>query len=209
MRALVLTLLNSLPSVLNIMLLFGFTLVIFGTIGVQLLKGLFQGRCVELLTVNEEDWTQETYLENTDGDTLYCQLKANPNFECPTGYTCLVRGNPDVGLQNWDNIFLAVLTQFEMITMEGWSDIMYKIRNANGGNKVMDSFCVLSVVFGAFFVLNLMIAVQYNYLNESMLEVQQNREKEAKAAEAEMKENQLQKELTDKIIAENGGGDDQ
>ena len=51
MRALVMTLLNSLPSILNIMLLFGFTLVIFGTIGVQLFKGYFQGRCVLIETI--------------------------------------------------------------------------------------------------------------------------------------------------------------
>ena len=34
MRGLVLTLLNSLPSMLNILILFCFTLIIFGTIGV-------------------------------------------------------------------------------------------------------------------------------------------------------------------------------
>ena len=48
---------------------------------------------------------------------------------------------------------------------------MYKVRNANGGGKVSDVFFVFSVVFGAFFVLNLMIAVQFNYLDESFKEV--------------------------------------
>ena len=50
------TLLNSLPSVLNIMLLFMFSLLIFGTIGVQLYKGIFQTRCVLDTTINEEDY---------------------------------------------------------------------------------------------------------------------------------------------------------
>lgn len=77
----------------------------------------------------------------------------------------MVRGNPDVGLDNWDNIFLSVLTMFELITLEGWTDVMYKVRNASGGKRTLDIFFVISVVFGAFFVLNLMIAVQYNYLN--------------------------------------------
>ena len=72
MRGLVLTLLNSLPSMLNILLLFCFTLVIFGTIGVQLFKGLFRMRCVEIPTINEDDWSTESYLENRDGDLVFC-----------------------------------------------------------------------------------------------------------------------------------------
>ena len=60
-----------------------------------------------------------------------------------------------------------MLTQFELITLEGWTDVMYKVRNASGGSMAMDLFFVASVVFGAFFVLNLMIAVQFNYLDES------------------------------------------
>ena len=80
---------------------------------------------------------------------------------CPDEYECLVRGNPGVGLQNWDNIAAAVLTQFELITLEGWSDVMYKVRNASGGGSTSDIFFIFSVIFGAFFVLNLMIAVQF------------------------------------------------
>lgn len=112
-----------------------------------------------------------------------------------------MRGNPDVGLVNWDNIFVAVLTQFEMITLEGWSDVMYKVRNAHGGDMTMDIFCIFSVVFGAFFVLNLMIAVQYNFLDEAMNEVALQKEKEKKAAEAEKSGNNMQQELADNIMA--------
>ena len=36
---------------------------------------------------------------------------------------------------------------------------MYKVREANGGSYTFDIFFIASVVFGAFFVLNLMIAV--------------------------------------------------
>ena len=86
------------------------------------------------------------------------------------------RENPGVGMQHWDNIGMAVLTQFELITLEGWSDVMYKVRNAHGGDVYWDLFFIASVVFGAFFVLNLMIAVQFNYLDESFREVAEKRE---------------------------------
>lgn len=108
---------------------------------------------------------------------LYCQVGEGVSVTCPDSYVCLERENPGVGLQNWDNIFYAVLTQFELITLEGWSDVMYKVRNAKGGDRMQDIFFVLSVVFGAFFVLNLMIAVQFKFLDEAIHEV---REQEAK-----------------------------
>ena len=72
MRGLVLTLLNSLPSMLNILLLFCFTLVIFGTIGVQLYKGIFQTRCVLMGTIDEADFAKEVYLTDRDENILFC-----------------------------------------------------------------------------------------------------------------------------------------
>ena len=112
MRGLVLTLLNSLPSMLNILILFCFTLLIFGTIGVQLYKGIFRTRCVLLSTVEEleELWGNEEYLTNRDGDELFCGTEPNSGFLCPEDYLCLDRGNPGVGFQNWDNIGMALLT---------------------------------------------------------------------------------------------------
>lgn len=62
---------------------------------------------------------------------------------------------------------------------------MYKVRNAHDGAVFTDIFFILSVVFGAFFVLNLMIAVQFNYLDESFRDVAEQQEKEKKAALAE------------------------
>ena len=47
---------------------------------------------------------------------------------------------------------------------------MYQVRNASGGAKLNDLFFYLSVILGAFFVLNLMIAVQFNFLNEAFEE---------------------------------------
>lgn len=78
---------------------------------------------------------------------------------------------------------------------------MYKVRNAHDGAVFTDIFFILSVVFGAFFVLNLMIAVQFNYLDESFRDVAEQQEKEKKAALAEKQENEEQQKLTEAIIA--------
>ena len=96
---------------------------------------------------------------------------------------------------------MGVLTQFELITLEGWSDVMYKVRNAHNGAIGTDLFFILSVIFGAFFVLNLMIAVQFQYLDDSFRDVAEKVAKEKKEAEKERKENEDQQALTEQIIA--------
>lgn len=71
-----------------------------------------------------------------------------------------------MGLTNFDNIFISVLNVIIIITLEGWTDIMYQIRDATG-TLGYDIYFVMVVIFGTFFVLNLMIAVQSSYLNQS------------------------------------------
>ena len=46
--------------------------------------------------------------------------------DCPAGQICsrYVPG-PNDGITNFDNIFAGMLTVFQVITNEGWTDIMY------------------------------------------------------------------------------------
>lgn len=61
-------------------------------------------------------------------------------------------------MTSFDNLFVSVLNIFIIITLEGWTDMMYLIRRSTG-SQGYDIFFILVVVFGTFFVLNLMIAV--------------------------------------------------
>ena len=70
---------------------------------------------------------------------------------------------------------------FQIITLEGWTDMMYIVRDAER-IYTYDLFFVSCVVFGSFVILNLMIAVQASYLDKAFNE-----------------EDQRQKELADKI----------
>lgn len=85
------------------------------------------------------------------------------------GYVCKEYGNPNNGVTSFDNIFKSVLNIFIIITLEGWTDIMYLVRKATH-TIAYDIFFVATVIFGTFFVLNLMIAVQFTYLNASFEE---------------------------------------
>lgn len=59
---------------------------------------------------------------------------------------------------NFDNILFSMLNIFQIITLEGWTEMMYIVRDAEA-TKIYDIFFMSCVLFGAYFVLNLMIAV--------------------------------------------------
>ena len=89
-----------------------------------------------------------------------------------------------------------------MITLEGWSGVMYQIRMSRGGFSLEgDIFCVGCVIFGALFVLNLMIAVQFDFLNEAFDEIEDKQAKAKAEQEKEMKEDRLYEENEADITA--------
>ena len=82
---------------------------------------------------------------------------------CPNpNYVCLWRGNPDNDNVNFDNLFSAGLIIFSMFTMDGWSDIMYMMRDVMESN-FYDSFFLAVVYIGGFFIINLVSAIQFQY----------------------------------------------
>lgn len=72
--------------------------------------------------------------------------------------TCEYYGNPISGTYSFDNILLSIMNIFQVITLEGWTDMMYIVRDAEG-SYAYDFFFVSCVIFGSFVILNLMIAV--------------------------------------------------
>lgn len=53
------------------------------------------------------------------------------------GRQCVINGSecrgrwdgPNGGITNFDNFFFAMLTVFQCITMEGWTDVLYWVKN--------------------------------------------------------------------------------
>ena len=72
--------------------------------------------------------------------------------------TCMYYGNPIEGTYSFDNILLSMMNIFQIITLEGWTDMMYIVRNTER-TLVYDFFFIMCVVLGAFVILNLMVAV--------------------------------------------------
>ena len=60
-------------------------------------------------------------------------LKPHPcgrGYECPSERGWVCGGyweGPNNGITNFDNFGLAMLTVFQCVTMEGWTDVMYNV----------------------------------------------------------------------------------
>uniref|UniRef100_A0A8C0ALI1 Voltage-dependent N-type calcium channel subunit alpha n=1 Tax=Bos mutus grunniens TaxID=30521 RepID=A0A8C0ALI1_BOSMU len=65
---------------------------------------------------------------------------------------------PNFGITNFDNILFAILTVFQCITMEGWTDILYNTNDAAGNTWNWLYFLPL-IIIGSFFMLNLVLGV--------------------------------------------------
>jgi len=59
-----------------------------------------------------------------------CGLEA-PSRLCPNGTTCKQYWlGPNYGITQFDNILFAILTVFQCITMEGWTELLYYVCTA-------------------------------------------------------------------------------
>eukprot|EP00804_Cyclotella_cryptica_P023302 CCRYP_000468-RC/>CCRYP_000468-RC protein AED:0.16 eAED:0.16 QI:0/0.71/0.37/1/0.85/0.75/8/25/1511 len=64
----------------------------------------------------------------------------------------------DWGFTNFDNFSSAFMTTFQILTMEGWSDIMYRTMDAWSAGPTVIAYAALIVV-GSQLVINIMLAV--------------------------------------------------
>lgn len=70
---------------------------------------------------------------------------------------------PNFGITNFDNFGLSMLTVFQCITLEGWTDVLYSIQDAMG-NSWQWIYFISMVILGAFFVMNLILGVLSGYV---------------------------------------------
>ena len=94
-------------------------------------------------------------------------------YECPTGQTCgtppmvgldISSDHPETqplinfGITTFDNILFGFMTIFQMVTLEGWSTIMYNLMDASIPWMAI-LVCVVLVILCSFFMLNVILAV--------------------------------------------------
>uniref|UniRef100_A0A452S9T5 Voltage-dependent L-type calcium channel subunit alpha n=1 Tax=Ursus americanus TaxID=9643 RepID=A0A452S9T5_URSAM len=142
------SILKALVPLLHIALLVLFVIIIYAIIGLELFLGRMHKTCYFL------------------GSDVEAEEDPSPCASSGSGRACTLnqtecRGRwagPNGGITNFDNFFFAMLTVFQCVTMEGWTDVLYWMQDAMGYELPWLYFVSL-VIFGSFFVLNLVLGV--------------------------------------------------
>ena len=80
------------------------------------------------------------------------------NADCGGGYYCgKSNSNPNNGATNFDNVLYSLLVVFQSTTLEGWSDVQVYVEQV--ANPIVIIYFTMIVFGGAFFLLNLTLAV--------------------------------------------------
>ena len=120
---------------------------------------------------------------------------------CPDGYFCGKQNvNPNYEVTNFDNIFWALLVVFQCITLEGWSDIQKMYQMAYTYYAFF--FFVPMVFIGAFFLLNLTLAVINSTFSLTRRQAEEGKAKrEAESRQLKVAKSQ-DEELADDVFAD-------
>uniref|UniRef100_A0A8C9YIW4 Voltage-dependent T-type calcium channel subunit alpha n=1 Tax=Sander lucioperca TaxID=283035 RepID=A0A8C9YIW4_SANLU len=185
MRILVNLLLDTLPMLGNVLLLCFFVFFIFGIIGVQLWAGLLRNRCYleENFTLSSGMTPPAPYYQPEENDErpFICSLASDNGIMSCADVPALVglcinwnqyytrchtgSGNPHKGAINFDNIVYAWIVIFQVITLEGWVEIMYYVMDAHSFYNFI--YFILLIIIGSFFMINLCLVVIATQFSET------------------------------------------
>ncbi|XP_070765049.1 voltage-dependent T-type calcium channel subunit alpha-1I-like [Enoplosus armatus] len=210
MRNLVTVLLDTVPMLANVLILYMFVIHVFGVVGVQLWAGQLRKRCFlgENVTTKYNVSLSPYYVSNYGKRTSFicspddkngmlrchdvppyiedgkiCSLAAPhhasaANELVPTeagtfANTCVNWNmyynvcragdhNPHMGAINFDNIGFAWIAIFQVVTLEGWTEIMFYVMDAHSfWNFIV---FILVTIMGSFIMMNVcavVIAAQF------------------------------------------------
>ncbi|XP_058629138.1 voltage-dependent L-type calcium channel subunit alpha-1C isoform X21 [Onychostoma macrolepis] len=147
------SIIKAMVPLLHIALLVLFVIIIYAIIGLELFMGKMHRTCFFF-----KDGHKGTVSEEKPAP---CAPNSAHGRHCtPANVTQCLMGweGPNDGITNFDNFAFAMLTVFQCITMEGWTDVLYWMQDAMGYELPWVYFVSL-VIFGSFFVLNLVLGV--------------------------------------------------
>ncbi|XP_068449929.1 calcium channel, voltage-dependent, L type, alpha 1D subunit, a isoform X10 [Clinocottus analis] len=142
------SIIKAMVPLLHIALLVLFVIIIYAIIGLELFIGKMHATCfIPGADIIAEEEPAPCAIS---GHGRQCPINGS---ECREGWH-----GPNGGITNFDNFLFAMLTVFQCITMEGWTDVLYWMNDAMGLELPWVYFVSL-VIFGSFFVLNLVLGV--------------------------------------------------
>uniref|UniRef100_A0A7N6FFJ3 Voltage-dependent L-type calcium channel subunit alpha n=1 Tax=Anabas testudineus TaxID=64144 RepID=A0A7N6FFJ3_ANATE len=172
------SIMKAMVPLLHIGMLVMFVIIIYAIIGLELFIGRMHKTCYSISLMIEDDPSP-------------CAFAGNGRFCEGNGTEC--RGKwegPNGGITNFDNVFFAMLTVFQCITMEGWTDVLYWMNDAIG-YEIPWIYFVSLVIFGSFFIINLVLGV---------LSGEFSKEREKAVARGELQKAQESKQMEEDMI---------
>uniref|UniRef100_A0A8C7KYT9 Voltage-dependent L-type calcium channel subunit alpha n=1 Tax=Oncorhynchus kisutch TaxID=8019 RepID=A0A8C7KYT9_ONCKI len=145
------SILKSMLPLFHISLLVFFMVTIYAIVGLELFKCKMHKTC---------------YYTGTNIIATVENEKASPCAQAGNGRRCTINGTvcragwagPNNGITHFDNLGFAMLTVYQCITTQGWTDVLYWVNDAIGMEWPWMYFLTLILV-GSFFVLNLVLGV--------------------------------------------------
>ncbi|KAK7175110.1 hypothetical protein R3I93_002113 [Phoxinus phoxinus] len=161
MRVVVNALVGAIPSIFNVLLLCLIVWLIFSIIGVNLFAGKFY------------------YCFNATSESFFHTSVVNNKTDC----LMLMENGSDVRWRNmkvnFDNVGMGYLSLLQVATFKGWMDIMYSAvdsRNVEDqpeyeSNPYMYIYFVIFIIFGSFFIRNLLVGVIIDNFNQQKAKI--------------------------------------
>uniref|UniRef100_A0A8C4GLP4 Voltage-dependent L-type calcium channel subunit alpha n=1 Tax=Dicentrarchus labrax TaxID=13489 RepID=A0A8C4GLP4_DICLA len=145
------SILKSMLPLFHITLLVLFMVTIYSIMGLELFKCKMHKTC---------------YYRGTNIIATVENEKPAPCAQAGNGRRCTINGTecrpgwpgPNNGITHFDNLGFSMLTVYQCITTQGWTDVLYWVNDAIGMEWPWIYFTTLILV-GSFFVLNLVLGV--------------------------------------------------
>nr|XP_046235859.1 dihydropyridine-sensitive L-type skeletal muscle calcium channel subunit alpha-1-like isoform X3 [Scatophagus argus] len=145
------SILKSMLPLFHITLLVFFMVTIYSIMGLELFKCKMHKTC---------------YYTGTNIIATVENEKPAPCAQAGNGRRCTINGTecraawpgPNHGITHFDNLGFSMLTVYQCITTQGWTDVLYWVNDAIGMEWPWIYFTTLILV-GSFFVLNLVLGV--------------------------------------------------
>ncbi|XP_051494807.1 voltage-dependent L-type calcium channel subunit alpha-1S isoform X1 [Apus apus] len=145
------SIIKAMVPLLHIALLVLFMIIIYAIVGQELFKGRMHKTCYYLGTdVIATEVSEKPAPCTSSGHGRHCSINGS---ECRSGWA-----GPNNGITHFDNFGFAMLTVYQCITMEGWTEVLYWVNDAMG-NEWPWIYFVSLILLGSFFVLNLVLGV--------------------------------------------------
>uniref|UniRef100_H2ZHJ8 Sodium channel protein n=1 Tax=Ciona savignyi TaxID=51511 RepID=H2ZHJ8_CIOSA len=160
LRTIVNALFHSMKPLGEVMFIMGFLLIIVSLIALQAYQGVLRRRCVIYPPSGLSDQQYFNFTHDSGLSDECANIFINFGCSiCPVNYVCLpdVSDNPNYGHTNFDHMGYALLTSFQLLTLDYWENVYNMIIRAEGPWNVL--FFFMSVFLGPFYLLNLLLAV--------------------------------------------------